>query len=129
MFLRISKKRQTISYGIKREKLYYLDLQSNDSNKLQPTLMTYGYEKEKHKFEIWLCHRLLGHASFGYLKKLFRSLFTKCDVSNLHYDVCELAKRHRASFPLFLNKSPLPFMVIHYDVWGLSKIPTLSGSR
>ena len=40
-----------------------------------------------------------------------------------------MAKSHRTSFPLILNKSPLPFMVIHYDVWGPSKVPTLSGSR
>ena len=31
--------RQTISCGIKQGKLYYLDLQSNDSNKLQQALM------------------------------------------------------------------------------------------
>ena len=71
----------------------------------------------------------MGHASFGYLKKLFPSLFTKCDVSSLHCDVCELAKSHCTSFPLNLNKSPLPFIVIHYDIWGSSKVPTLSKSR
>ena len=62
-------------------------------------------------------------------KKMFPSLFTKCDVSSLHCDVCELTKSHRISFPLSLNKSPLPFMVIHYDMSGLSKVPILSGSR
>ena len=71
----------------------------------------------------------MGHASFGYLKKLFPSLFTKCDVSSLHCDVCELEKSHCTSFPLSFNKSLLPFMVIHYDVWGPSKVPTLSGSH
>ncbi|KAJ9682154.1 hypothetical protein PVL29_018172 [Vitis rotundifolia] len=105
--------RQTIGCGIKRGKLYYLDLQSNDSNKLQQALM----------------HRRLGHASFGYLKKLFPSLFVKSDISSFRCDICELAKSHRASFPLILNKSLLPFMVIHSDVWGPSKVPTLSGSR
>ena len=118
-----------IGYGIKQGKLYYLDLQSKDSNKLQQALMTYGSEGEKKKFEILLWHRRLGHASFGYLKKLFPSLFTKCDVSSLHCDVCELEKSHRTSFPLSLNKSPLPSMVIHFDVCGPSKVSTLSGSR
>ena len=46
--------RQTIGFGIKREKLYYLDLQSNDSNKLRQALMTDGSEGEKKKSEIWL---------------------------------------------------------------------------
>ena len=75
--------------------------------------------------EIWLWHRRLGHASFGYLKRLFPGLFTNLDISVLKCDVCELAKSHRASFPLVLHKSPLPFMVIHSDVWGPSKIPTM----
>ena len=71
----------------------------------------------------------MGHASFGYLNKLFPSLFVKFDVSSFRCDVCELAKSHRASFPLSLNKSPVPFMVIHYDVWGPSKVTTFGGSR
>ncbi|KAJ9672633.1 hypothetical protein PVL29_026026 [Vitis rotundifolia] len=112
-----------------RGKLYYLDLQSKDSNKLQQALMADGFKGEKKKSEIWLWHRRLGHASFGNLKKLFPSLFTKSDISGLRCDIFELAKSHRASFPLILNKSLLPFMVIHSNVWGLSKVPTLSGSR
>ena len=62
-------------------------------------------------------------------KFLFPSLFAKSDISGFRCDICELAKSHRASFPLILNKSLFPFMVIHYDVWGPSKVPTLSGSR
>ena len=41
--------RQTIGCGIKRGKLYYLDLQSKDSNKLQQALMADGSEGEKKK--------------------------------------------------------------------------------
>ncbi|KAJ9697399.1 hypothetical protein PVL29_009289 [Vitis rotundifolia] len=92
-------------------------------------LMADGSEGEKKKSKIWLWHRRLGHASFGYLKKLFPSLFAKSDISGFRCDICELAKSHHASFPLILNKSPSPFMVMHSDVWGPSKVPTLSGSR
>ena len=46
--------RQTISCSIKQGKLYYLDLQSKDSNKLQQALMANGSEEEKKKSEIWL---------------------------------------------------------------------------
>ena len=59
---------------------------------------------------------------------MFPSFFTKYDVFSLHCDVCQLEKSHRTSFLLSINKSPLPFMVIHYDVWGPSKVLTLSGS-
>ena len=72
--------RQMIGCGIKRGKLYYLDLQTKDSNKLQQALMADGSEGEKKKSEIWLWHRRLRHVSFGYLKKLFPSLFAKSDI-------------------------------------------------
>lgn len=108
--------RQTIGCGIRRGNLYYLDLLSEDSNKLQQTLTVVGSEGEKKKSEIWLWHRRLEHASFGYLKKLFPSIFAKFDVSSFRCDVCELAKSHRASFSLILNKSPVPFILIHSDV-------------
>ncbi|KAL6329706.1 hypothetical protein AAG906_035354 [Vitis piasezkii] len=39
--------RQTIGCGIKWGKIYYLDLQSKDSNKLQQALMADGSEEEK----------------------------------------------------------------------------------
>ena len=63
------------------------------------------------------------------MKKLFPSLFANFDVSSFKCDVCELTKIHRASFPLTLTKSAVPFMIIHYDVWGPSKFSTLDGSR
>ena len=71
----------------------------------------------------------MGHASFGYMKKLFPSLFANFDVSSFQCDVCELAKSHRASFPLTLNKSLIPFIIIHSDVWDPSKFSTLDGAR
>ena len=95
--------RQTIGCGIKRGKIYYLDLHSKDSNKLQQALMADGSEGEKKKSEIWLWHRRLGHVSFGYLKKLFPTLFPRSDVSGFRCDICELAKSHRASILLILN--------------------------
>ena len=73
-------------------------------------------KKKKGKYEIWLWHQRLRQASFGYMKKLFPSLFANFDVSSFQCDVCELAKIHCVSFPLTLNKSPVPFMIIHFDV-------------
>lgn len=122
------KTRTTIGCGIRRGKLYYLDLESKSTKSLQQALAVGGSEDRKRK-EIWLRHRRFGHASFRYLKRLFPSLFTDIDISSFHCDTCELAKSHRASFPLRLNKSPFPFMIIHSDVWGPSKVTTLGGSR
>ena len=61
--------RQTIDCGIKRGKLYYLDLQSKDTNKLQQALMVDEFEGEKKKSEIWLWHRRLGVTCFLWLFK------------------------------------------------------------
>ena len=58
-------------------------------------------------------------------KKMFPILFT--DISYLYYDVCELVKSHYTSFSLILNKSIIPFTVIHFDVLGPSKVPNLNG--
>ena len=110
--------RQMIGCGVRRGKLYYWDFVTKSSDKLRQALKIGGSEekKKKRKSEIWLWYRRLGHASFGYMKNLFPSLFANFDVSSFKCDVCELAKSHRASFPLTLNKSPVPFMIIHSDV-------------
>ena len=74
--------------------MYYLDLVSKSSDKLRHALTMDGSEKKENKYDIWLWHQRLGHASFGYLKKLFPNLFAKFDVSSFQCDVCELAMRH-----------------------------------
>ena len=83
--------------------MHYLDLMSKSTAKLQQALTMDSSKGESKKFEIWLWHRRLGHASFGYLKKLFPCLIERYDFSSFQCDVCELAKSHRASFPLSLN--------------------------
>jgi hypothetical protein len=108
--------KQTIGYGTREGRLYYLNLESNSSTQLQHALTAENVEEKGRKYEIWRWHRRMGHPSSGYLKKLFPKLFTKFDVSNFKCDVCELAKSHRVSFPLSMNKSSIPFMVIHSDV-------------
>ncbi|KAM1763339.1 hypothetical protein ACFX11_002688 [Malus domestica] len=39
-----------------------------------------------------------------------------------------MAKSHRTSFPPNFNKSIVPFMIVHSDVWGPSKIATLGSA-
>ena len=74
-------------------------------------------------------HRRLGHVSFGYLQKLFPKLFSQLNVSDFKCDICELAKSHLVPFPISMNKSPAPFMVIHSDVWGPANTSSLSGAH
>ncbi|KAI5352943.1 hypothetical protein L3X38_005835 [Prunus dulcis] len=79
--------------------------------------------------QIWLWHKRLEHASFGYLKKLFLSLFSSLDVSSFQCDTCELAKSHCVPFPLSSNKSLVSFSLVHSNVWGPAKIATPTGAR
>lgn len=62
-------------------------------------------------------HRRFGHASFGYTKRLFPSLFSDCNPSVFHCDVCVLAKSHHTTYPLSFSKMTVPFALIHSDVW------------
>ena len=79
--------------------------------------------------QIWLWHRCLGHPSFSYMKYLFPGLFSKSPDSDFKCDTCILAKSHRVSYSTSLNKSDIPFALIHSDVWGPSPITTSSGIR
>lgn len=72
-------------------------------------------------------HRRLGHASFGYLKKLLPSLFNNIPYSSLKCNVCTLAKSHRASYPSSFNKRTVPFELVLFDIWGPSPVPTQHG--
>ena len=114
-----------IRRGTKRKGLYYVDdVASGHVHQVQ--------SRNVHDYKnIWLWHHQLGHASFGYLKKLFSSLFNDISdpSSSLKCNVCILAKSHRTSYPLSLNKSTKPFELIHSDVWGPAPITTQSGIR
>ncbi|KAI5324530.1 hypothetical protein L3X38_033603 [Prunus dulcis] len=120
--------RKIIGYGTRKGKLYFLDLATSGETRISQAFKTSGDSTEKNQNFIWLWHRWLGHASFGYLKKLFPSWFSKLSDFNFKCDVCELAKSHRVSFPLSMNKSTMPFAIVHSDVWGPAPISTSSGA-
>ncbi|GJT36008.1 retrovirus-related pol polyprotein from transposon TNT 1-94 [Tanacetum coccineum] len=107
--------------GTRRGQLYYLKEQGHG---------------EAHHIEInrgnktlaWLWHRRLGHLSFSYLRKLKPSLFLNEKGSEFKCGICEIAKIHKTSYAPSDNKSLIPFMTIHYDVWGPAKISTSNGA-
>lgn len=120
--------RAVIGCGTRRGKLYYLDLAEDRCKRLGKAHHVRGDESVRMK-KIWLWHRRLGHASFGYLKLLFPYLCSQFAASDFHCETCVLAKSHRISYPLRLNKSSMPFMIIHSDVWGPSRVLTISGFK
>lgn len=108
--------------GTRRGRLYYL---KEEEEQAQAHAIVQDHEK---KGLPWLWHHRLGHLSFGYLKKLKPELFLNKDIE-FNCDICELAKNHRISYAPSTNKSSIPFMVIHSDVWGPAKISTPNGAR
>ena len=66
--------------------------------------------------QIMLWHHRLGHPSLNYMKHLFSGMFSRSVESKFECYTCTLAKSHRILYPVSLNKSTLPFSLIHYDV-------------
>uniref|UniRef100_A0A2N9IGY8 Integrase catalytic domain-containing protein n=1 Tax=Fagus sylvatica TaxID=28930 RepID=A0A2N9IGY8_FAGSY len=115
--------KEIIGRGTKRGGLYYVDdFSPSRANHMHHTVNN----KER---QIWLWHHRLGHPSFGYLKHLFPDLFSNTMHSNFKCNTCILAKSHRVSYPVSMNKSAIPFALIHSDVWGPSPVTTSSGHR
>ena len=79
--------------------------------------------------EIMLWHLRLGHTSFQYLKHLFPSLFSNKSVDSFQCEICRLVKHHHAHFPSRPYTPSKPFSLIHSDLLGPSKIPTMTGKK
>ena len=115
--------KEIIGRGTKRGGLYYLD--DFSPGKAHHT----HHQTSSHERQIWLWHRHLGHPSFGYLRHLFPSLFSHLQNGDFKCDTCIKAKSQRVSNPVSLNKTNIPFSLIHSHVWGPSPITTPSGHR
>jgi hypothetical protein len=112
--------KEIIGRGTKRGGLYYMEDFSMGRTHHVSSLSSKTQQ-------IWLWHRRLGHPSFGYLRHVFPDLFSDVETSELNCDTCILAKSHRATYPLSINKSDTPFSLIHSDVRGPSPISIVSG--
>ena len=60
--------RKILGYGVRRGKLYYLELTKNGGSKISQAIQ--ANSEDRARATIWLWHCRLGHLSFGYLKKL-----------------------------------------------------------
>jgi hypothetical protein len=65
----------------------------------------------------------------GLLYQTFPSLFLHNHVSKFQCETCELGKHHRVSFSPSITKSNAPFVLVHTDVWGPSRVVSLSGHQ
>ena len=79
--------------------------------------------------QVRLWHRRLGHLSFSYLHKIKIDLFMHVRDSEVQCEIFELVKSHRISYLLSSNRSTIPFMIVHFDVWGTACILVISYAR
>jgi GAG-pre-integrase domain len=84
---------------------------------------------ETPELELILLHCRLGHISFTILGKLYLKLYSRYNKTKLVCDACEFAKHTRTMYPISGNKSSSCFDIVHSDVWGLSRVASLSGAR
>lgn len=75
-----------------------------------------------------LWHYRLGHPNVMYLKHLFPSLFNK-NPKPFDCEICQFSKHVRSHFPIQSYKASRPFSLIHSDIWGLSRIKNVTGTR
>ena len=64
-----------------------------------------------------------------YLKLLVPSLSENKKMSHFHCEVCEFAKHHRVSNSLKDYTPTSPCTLIHSDIWGPSRVQTVSSAR
>ena len=74
-------------------------------------------------------HNRLGHPSFFYLEHLFPGLFKGLDCTSFDCETCFLAKSHCSSYKIKPYCASELFYFIHNDVWGPSRITTLTGKK
>jgi hypothetical protein len=118
--------KERIGSGRQRGGLYYLE--SGTSSHVYHSLAhMMGKNQSVNIAEIWLWHKQLSHPLFGYIRRLFSSLFTNCKLSDFICETCAMAKSHHAIFPLSSNKVASPFSLVHSDVWGPFPIFTANG--
>jgi len=99
-----------------REETYYLD------DRVTPTALVAGQPDP-----VLLWHWSLGHPS---LQKIRSVIPFESFIFSLGCESCESGKHHRAIFPSRINSRSSPtFELVHSNVWGPSRMPSIKGFR
>ena len=100
--------------------LYYLTLETSPSSKVISRV---------NRVTSILWHQRLGHPSIQPLKHLSRSsLGISCELKRF-CKVCHLAKQTRLPFGHSSIKTKAHFDLIHCDIWGAFRVPSISGAH
>ena len=105
--------------------LYILDQSSFQINSTATVFPTCKNAKTDDISLLW--HQRLGHASYRTLHHL--PVCTNLPVQSPLCHICPLAKQSRLPFPISTIRTSNCFDILHVDVWGPYKIPSLTGAQ
>ena len=77
---------------------------------------------------IKLWHLRLGHLPFSQLKHVFPDMNNTHDLDCI-CQVCPKAKQCRNNCPISTTSTDRPFQLLHIDIWGAYKHPTINGCK
>ncbi|CAM8942004.1 unnamed protein product [Rhodiola kirilowii] len=122
-------KGQTVATGEPLNGLYQLRLKAS---RLIASKNCFISHKKNSATFLW--HKRLGHVPFRKLVNYFKSSIPdlnsiSCNVDELHCDVCPQARQCRLPFPNSISVSSDLFDLLHADVWGPYRVPTLNGAK
>lgn len=106
--------------------LYYFE-NNLPTSKIAQVLSSLSSTSAYDQIMVW--HYQLGHPSFIYLKNLLPSLFKNIDPLTFKCESCLLAKSQRTSYIPKPYQPSKPFYLFHSDVWGPSRVTTVSGKK
>ena len=94
-----------------------------------PSVFHQDHNVSQVSFEVW--HQRLGHPSQNKIHILSKSLDVfKNKIGHDHLcKICPLAKQKRLPFSSSNNMAASPFDLLHLDVWGPFRVPTIDGYR
>jgi transposase InsO family protein len=104
-----------IGLGTERDGLYYF-------TNTRPARC----QMAKSTFQLW--HRRLGHLSNKVLSFLSNNVSDICSSDSEQCLVCPLAKQTRIPFPTSQISSTASFELIHIDIWGGYRTPSINGA-
>ncbi|KAI9185245.1 hypothetical protein LWI28_005591 [Acer negundo] len=120
--------RRMIGLGKQRDGLYYLvalATRKSVSNSSSPTHRP-TCNLAISSTDLW--HNRLGHVSPPRLSLIAKNFLNFSVQSNNACPICPLAKQSRLPFSSSVVSSVKPFELIHCDIWGCYRHPSLSGA-
>ena len=109
------------------DNLYYFDDNRFENKQAQGFIDSVRSSPMHDQIILW--HNRLGHPSFFYLKHLFSGLVKGLACTSFDCETYFLAKSHHNSYKIKSYYASKSFYLIHSDVWGLSRITTLTGKK